>query len=201
MLSKVFPHTKFAQAIMLTRRLSAKFSTSALPRRPNTASSAPMEPSSTRSTSSATGGSTSTVPSLLPSQRPKTVSWQQPGKQQARQLQRLLPLMSLTPMQHPREATLPRILLILDQGLLDTRPSIQGDRSLSGKKAGGILVESFTSNLSPVVALFNQTHCSLYVVFEVCNKLKTVKIVDLRWRRDGKDQICKLQGHEAGRAG
>ena len=37
-------------------------------------------------------------------------------------------------------------------------------------------------------------------MFEVCNKLKTVKIVDLRWRRDGKDQICKLQGHEAGGA-
>ena len=54
------------------------------------------------------------------------------------------------------------------------------------------------------MALFNQTHCSLYVVFEVCNKLKTVEIVDLRWgvggRLDGKDQICKLQGHEAGRA-
>ena len=50
------------------------------------------------------------------------------------------------------------------------------------------------------MALFNQTHCSVYVVFEVCNKLKTVKIVDLRWRRDGKDQICKLQGHEAGGA-
>ena len=62
------------------------------------------------------------------------------------------------------------------------------------------MVVSFTSNLLPVVALFNQTHCSVYVVFEMCNKLKTVKIVDLRWRRDGKDQICKLQGHEAGGA-
>ena len=186
---------------MLTRRLSAKFSTSVLPRRPSTASSAPTEPSSTRSTSSATGGSTLTVLSPPPSPRRKTVSWQLPGKQQARQLQRLLPLMLLTPTQHPREATLPQILPILDPGCLDTRPSIQGDRSLSGRKAGGILVViSFSRNLSPVVALFNQTHCSLYVVFEVCNKLKTVKIVDLWWG-DGKDQICKLQGHEAGRAG
>ena len=165
---------------MLTRRLSAKFSTSVLPRRPSTASSAPTEPSSTRSTSSATGGSTSTVLSPPPSPRPRTVSWQLPGKQQAQQLQRLLPLMPSTPMQHPREATLPRILLILDPDFLDTRPSIQGDRSLSGRKAGGILVAaSFTSNLLPTMALFNQTHCSLYVVFEVCNKLKTVKIVDL----------------------
>ena len=200
MFCKVFSRTRFAQATMLTRRLSAKFSTSVLPRRPSTASSAPTEPSSTRSTSSATGGSTSTVLSPPPSPRPRTVSWQLPGKQQAQQLQRLLPLMPSTPMQHPREATLPRILLILDPDFLDTRPSIQGDRSLSGRKAGGILVASFTSNLSPVVALFNQTHCSLYVVFEVCNKLKTVKIVDLWWL-DGKDQICKLQGHEAGRAG
>ena len=152
MFCKVFSRTRFAQATMLTRRLSAKFSTSALPRRPNTASSAPTEPSSTRSTSSATGGSTSTVLSPPPSPRPRTVSWQLPGKQQ---LQRLLPLMSSTPMQHPREATLPRILLILDPDFLDTRPSIQGDRSLSGRKAGGILVASFTSNLSPVVALFN----------------------------------------------
>ena len=183
------------------RRQSARFSTSALLRRPSTASSAPTEPSSTRSTSSATGGSTWTAPSLLPSPRPKTVSWQQRGKQQAQQLPRLLPLMSLTPMQHPREATLLPILLILDPGWTDTRPSIQGDRSLSGRETGGILVASCNSNLSPLVALFNQTHCSLYVVFEVCNKLKTVKIVDLRWRRDGKDQICKLQGHEAGRAG
>merc|ERR1719220_3089015 len=55
----------------------------------------------------------------------KTVSWQPPGKQQAPQLQRLLPLMSLTPTQHPREATLPLILQILDPGCLDTRPSIQ----------------------------------------------------------------------------
>ena len=147
------------------RRQSARFSTSALLRRPSTASSAPTEPSSTRSTSSATGGSTLTVLSQLPSPRPKTVSWQLPGKQQARQLQRLLPLMLLTPTQHPREATLPQILPILDPGCLDTRPSIQGDRSRSGRKAGGILVAaSFTSNLLPTMALFNQTHCSLCCV-------------------------------------
>merc|ERR1712008_317245 len=163
---------RWREATMLTRRPSAKFSTSVLLRRPSTASSAPTEPSSTRSTSSVTGGSMSTVQSLLPSPRPKTVSWQQPGKQQARQLQRPLPLMPLTPTQHPREATLLLILLILDPGWVDTRPSIQGGRSRSGRKTGGILVVSFTSNLSPSVALFNQTHCSLYVVFEVCNKFK-----------------------------
>ena len=147
MFCKVFSHTRFAQATMLTRTLSAKFSTSVLPRRPSTASSAPTEPSSTRSTSSATGGSTSTVPSPLPSPRPRTASWQLPGKLQAQQLQRLLPLMSSTPTQHLREVTLLLNLLILDPALVDTRQSIQGDRSLSGRKAGGILVASFTSNL------------------------------------------------------
>ena len=165
MFCKVFSHTRFAQATMLTRRLSAKFSTSVLPRRPSTASSAPTEPSSTRSTSSATGGSTWTVLSLLPLQRLKTVSWQQRGRQQVLQPPKLLPLMSSTPTQHLMEDTLRPRLQILDQGWEDTRPSIQGDRSRSGRKAGGILVAaSFTSNLLPTVALFNQTHCSLCCV-------------------------------------
>merc|ERR1711936_339485 len=130
--------------------------------RPNTASSAPTEPSSTRSTSSATGGSTWTVLSLLPLQRLKTVSWQQRGRQQ---VPKLLPLMSSTPTQHLMEDTLRPRLQILDQGWEDTRPSTQGDRSRSGRKAGGILVAaSFTSNLLPTMALFNQTHCSLCCV-------------------------------------
>merc|ERR550517_290479 len=54
------------QVTTLTPRLSARRSTSARPMAlvgsPSTASSAPTEPSSTRTTSSATGGSTLTAP-------------------------------------------------------------------------------------------------------------------------------------------
>ena len=61
---------------MLTRRPSVRSSTSALLTElavwPSTASSAPTEPSSTRSTSSATGGSTWTALSLPPSPRLRT---------------------------------------------------------------------------------------------------------------------------------
>ena len=135
MFCKVFSHTRFAQATMLTRRLSAKFSTSVLPRRPSTASSAPMEPSSTRSTSSATGGSTLTAPSLLPSLRRRTASWQQQGKQR---VQRLLLLMSLMPTLLPRVVTWLLRPRTRGQAWKDTRPSIPGgEHSSSGNKAGG----------------------------------------------------------------
>merc|ERR1712066_745468 len=98
--------------------------TSALLRKPSTASSAPTEPSSTRSTSSATGGSTLTVPSLLPSLRRRTASWQQQGKQRVQQLQRLV-----TWLLRPRTR---------GQAWKDTRPSIPGgEHSSSGNKAGG----------------------------------------------------------------
>merc|ERR1719331_3225892 len=57
---------KSMEVTTLTPRLSAKLSTSALLTEqevwPSTASSVPTEPSSTRTTSSATGGSTSTAP-------------------------------------------------------------------------------------------------------------------------------------------
>merc|ERR1712158_46325 len=74
-----------------TPRLSARRSTSARPMAlvgsPSTASSAPTEPSSTRTTSSATGGSTLTAP-LLRSSTPSTT----------RSLQRGTPLLALVPM-------------------------------------------------------------------------------------------------------
>merc|ERR1712083_11188 len=74
-----------------TPRLSARRSTSARPMAlvgsPSTASSAPTEPSSTRTTSSATGGSTLTAPQLR-SSTPSTT----------RSLQRGTPLLALVPM-------------------------------------------------------------------------------------------------------
>merc|ERR1712083_406139 len=74
-----------------TPRLSARCSTSARPMAlvgsPSTASSAPTEPSSTRTTSSATGGSTLTAPQLR-SFTPSTT----------RSLQRGTPLLALVPM-------------------------------------------------------------------------------------------------------
>ena len=120
------------------RRQSARFSTSALLRKPSTASSAPTEPSSTRSTSSATGGSTLTVPSLLPSLRRRTASWQQQGKQRVQQLQRLPLLMSLMPTLLPRLVTWLLRPRTRGQAWKDTRPSIPGgEHSSSGNKAGG----------------------------------------------------------------
>merc|ERR1711971_1229643 len=67
----------------VTLRLSARLSTSARPMAlvgsPSTASSAPTEPSSTRTTSSATGGSTLTAPPLR-SSTPSTTRLPQRGK-------------------------------------------------------------------------------------------------------------------------
>jgi len=90
----------FSQDIMLMTRPDARSSTSAqLTVRavsPSTASSAPTEPSSTRTTSSATGGSTSTAPRPRPWRRPRTASSQLPGRRPVRQLPtRQLPALTL----------------------------------------------------------------------------------------------------------
>merc|ERR1719278_220002 len=73
---------RWTEVTMQTLRLSARRSTSARPMAPvgspSTASSAPTEPSSTRTTSSATGGSTSTAPPLR-SSTPSTSRLQQRG--------------------------------------------------------------------------------------------------------------------------
>merc|ERR1712209_86137 len=65
------------EVITLMKKLNAKCSTSALLMvlevLPSTASSAPMEPSSIRTTSSVTGGSMLIVPSLLLLPRPRTL--------------------------------------------------------------------------------------------------------------------------------
>merc|ERR1719266_361206 len=82
---------KLTEVTTRTPRLSARRSTSARPMAlvgsPSTASSAPTEPSSTRTTSSATGGSTLTAPQLR-SSTPSTT----------RSLQRGTPLLALVPM-------------------------------------------------------------------------------------------------------
>jgi hypothetical protein len=68
----------FLQVTMLTMKLVARCSTfvllTARAVSPSTASSAPMEPSSTRTTSSATGGSTLTALRLRPWPRPRTTN-------------------------------------------------------------------------------------------------------------------------------
>jgi hypothetical protein len=90
----------FSQDIMLTTRPDARSSTSArLTVRavsPSTASSAPTEPSSTRTTSSATGGSTLTAPRPRLWRRPRTASSQLPGRRPVRLLPtRQLPVLTL----------------------------------------------------------------------------------------------------------
>merc|ERR1719180_532882 len=74
---------KLTEVTTRTLRLSARLSTSARPMAlvgsPSTASSAPTEPSSTRTTSSATGGSTLTAPPLR-SSTPSTTRLPQRGK-------------------------------------------------------------------------------------------------------------------------
>merc|ERR1719305_986729 len=87
-----FPVTdRWTEVTTRTPRLSARRSTSARPMAlvgsPSTASSAPTEPSSTRTTSSATGGSTLTAPQLR-SFTPSTTG----------SLQRGTPLLALVPM-------------------------------------------------------------------------------------------------------
>merc|ERR1719397_1508350 len=73
---------RWTEVTTRTLRLSARLSTSArlmaLVGSPSTASSAPTEPSSTRTTSSATGGSTLTAPPLR-SSTPSTTRLQQRG--------------------------------------------------------------------------------------------------------------------------
>ena len=80
---KYFYQSKYFQVTTLTPRLSAKLSTSALLTElevwPSTASSVPTVLSSTRTTSSATGGSTSTAPPLR-SSTPSTTRSLQRGK-------------------------------------------------------------------------------------------------------------------------
>merc|ERR1740116_10739 len=74
---------RWTEVTTRTLRLSARLSTSARPMAlvgsPSTASSAPTEPSSTRTTSSATGGSTLTAPPLR-SSTPSTTRLPQRGK-------------------------------------------------------------------------------------------------------------------------
>merc|ERR1719471_1222851 len=88
---------KLMEVIMLTRRPSVKCSTFVLLMElevlPSTASCVPMEPSSTRTTSSVTGGSMLTVLNLLLLLRPRTPRL----LLLETLLLRLLPLMLLTP--------------------------------------------------------------------------------------------------------
>ncbi len=116
----------FSQDITLMTRPDVRSSTSAqLTVRagsPSTASSAPTEPSSTRTTSSATGGSTSTAPRPRPWRRPRTASSQLPGRQPARlPPTRQLPVLTLwltMLLQLLRRQLLKLLLLMLPTGLL-----------------------------------------------------------------------------------
>merc|ERR1712061_162762 len=113
---------RWTEVTTRTLRPSARRSTSARPMAPvgspSTASSAPTEPSSTRTTSSATGGSTLTAPQLR-SSTPSTT----------RSLQRGTPLLALVPM------LLETMLLLLlstvprDLGLLPMKLLPGGDVS------------------------------------------------------------------------
>ena len=115
----------FSQDIMLMTRPDVRSSTSArLTVRavsPSTASSAPTEPSSTRTTSSATGGSTSTVLRPKPWRRPRTASSQLPGRRPVRQPPtRQLPVPMLWPtmlLQLLRRQLLKLLPLMLPTGL------------------------------------------------------------------------------------
>ena len=106
------------QVTTLMRRPNARLSTSAPLTGPevwpSTASSAPTEPFSTRTTSSATGGSMLTVPSPPPSPRPRTRRSPPPGMLWPRPLPQMLS--SLTPPQ-PRSRRSPLPLTLLEDTL------------------------------------------------------------------------------------
>merc|ERR1712212_1160702 len=103
---------------------------------PSTASSAPTEPSSTRTTSSATGGSTLTAP-LLRSSTPSTTRLLQRGKPSLELVPMLLETMLLL-----LPNTVPR-----DQELLPTRLLPGGDvpRVAEGGRAKHLLAPNVPS--------------------------------------------------------
>merc|ERR1719234_310672 len=97
---------RWTEVTTRTLRLSARLSTSARPMAlvgsPSTASSAPTEPSSTRTTSSATGGSTLTAPPLR-SSTPSTTRLLQRGTPALEKHPEVLPKAAMPPphLKHP----------------------------------------------------------------------------------------------------
>merc|ERR1719234_1602216 len=112
---------RWTEVTTRTLRLSARLSTSARPMAlvgsPSTASSAPTEPSSTRTTSSATGGSTLTAPPLR-SSTPSTTRLPQRGT----------PALEKHPEVLPKAVMPPPRLRHLALRLLATLQRLQGRR-------------------------------------------------------------------------
>merc|ERR1711931_576006 len=129
---------RWTEVTMRTLRLSARRSTSARPMAPvgspSTASSAPTEPSSTRTTSSATGGSTLTAPPP----RSSTLSTTR-LPQRGTPLPELV-LMLLETMLLLLQSTVPR-----DQELLPTKLLPGGDVPAEGTGAKHLLAPNVPS--------------------------------------------------------
>merc|ERR1712172_220508 len=132
---------RWTEVTTRTLRLSARLSTSARPMAlvgsPSTASSAPTEPSSTRTTSSATGGSTLTAPPLR-SSTPSTTRLPQRGKPSLL----LVPMLLVTMLLLLQSTVLRR-----DQELLPTRLLPGGDvpRAAEGGRAKHLLAPNVPS--------------------------------------------------------